>query len=67
MATGKHVRKQKVFSRKLSVFLAVENGLPHNETRPYTQPGMRNILIEGAHDTHPCAEATKNTVNLMSW
>ena len=55
------------YFKKIFGFLTVENRLLYSGTRPYIPPRMRNIVSERPHDTYPGVEATKNTMNLMSW
>ena len=47
----------------VSGFITVEIGLLHYGTRPYLSQRMRNVVIEQADNTHPSAQATKNTRN----
>ena len=61
-----HTQAEIIF-KKVSGFLTVENGLLYTGTRTYISLGMRNIVIERAHDTHPGVQTTKNKVKLMSW
>ena len=53
--------------KKVSGFLAVDNGLLYNGTRTFIPPRMQNIVVERSHDAHPGVQATKNMGNLMSW